>query len=130
MKKSIKVVGAIIFRNNTVLCAQRNHDMNLPLLWEFPGGKIEKGETGKEALERELQEELKCAIQIEKKVTTTTYEYDFAIIELTTYRCKLKDQLPTLTEHKQVKWLDTKDLMQLEWAPADIPAVKIIVNEG
>lgn len=129
MKKQITVVGAIIFDNHKVLCAQRSEKMSLPLMWEFPGGKIEQGESDIEALKREIREEMKCDLEVGKKVTTTTYEYDFAIIQLTTYRCQLKSQLPTLTEHKAIQWLDKKDLKSLTWAPADIPAVEIIVSE-
>ncbi len=130
MKKQIPVVGAIIFNQNQVLCAQRSETMSLPLMWEFPGGKIEDGESDIDALKREIREEMKCDLEVGEKVTTTTYEYDFAIIQLTTYRCKLKSQLPILTEHQAIKWLNKKDLKVLNWAPADIPAVDLIVNEG
>ncbi|UEX90309.1 (deoxy)nucleoside triphosphate pyrophosphohydrolase [Staphylococcus ratti] len=130
MKKQIAVVGAVIFDNDKVLCAQRSETMSLPLTWEFPGGKIEHGESDVEALKREIREEMKCDLEVGEKVTTTTFEYDFAIIQLTTYRCELKSQLPTLTEHKAIKWLEKKELKSLDWAPADIPAVDIIVNEG
>ena len=130
MKKTISVVGAIIFDKDNVLCAQRSETMSLPLMWEFPGGKIENGESDIEALKREIREEMKCDLEVGEKVTTTTYEYDFAIIQLTTYRCKLKSQFPTLTEHQDIRWLNKKQLNTLNWAPADIPAVHIIVNEG
>ncbi|MGV3244864.1 (deoxy)nucleoside triphosphate pyrophosphohydrolase [Staphylococcus sp. 11261D007BR] len=130
MKKVIEVVGAVIFDQHKVLCAQRSESMSLPLMWEFPGGKIEKGESGVEALKREIREEMKCDLEVGDKVTTTTYEYDFATIQLTTYRCTLMSQLPTLTEHKAIEWLDVEDLHTLEWAPADVPAVDILVNEG
>ncbi|EKU50047.1 (deoxy)nucleoside triphosphate pyrophosphohydrolase [Staphylococcus massiliensis] len=130
MKKVIKVVGAVIFSDNKILCAQRSESMSLPLMWEFPGGKIEKDETDVEALKREIKEEMKCDLEVKDKVTTTTYEYDFGIIELTTYRCVLNKTLPTLTEHKEIKWLAANELHQLEWAPADIPAVDILAKEG
>ncbi|MCP6558870.1 NUDIX domain-containing protein, partial [Klebsiella pneumoniae] len=94
------------------------------------GGKIEQGETDIEALKREIQEEMKCDLAVGEKVTTTTHEYDFAIIELTTYRCTLQETMPTLTEHSQIKWLAPKALHQLEWAPADIPAVDLLVEQG
>lgn len=129
MKKQIEVVGAIIFNDDKVLCAQRNENMSLPLMWEFPGGKIEKGESEIEALKREISEEMLCDPEVGDKVTSTSYEYDFGIVNLHTYKCKLKEKMPTLTEHKSIQWLDVKDLETLEWAPADIPAVKIIVDE-
>ncbi|MCC3755914.1 (deoxy)nucleoside triphosphate pyrophosphohydrolase [Staphylococcus capitis] len=129
MKKVINVVGAIIYCDNKVLCAQRSEKMSLPLMWEFPGGKIEKNETDKEALIREIKEEMKCDLIVDEKVTTTTHEYDFGIVNLTTYKCTLNDKQPTLTEHKEIKWLELNELSTLEWAPADIPAVKIITGE-
>lgn len=129
MKKQIEVVGAIIFNDDKVLCAQRNENMSLPLMWEFPGGKIEKGESEIEALKQRMSEEMLCDLEVGDKVTSTSYEYDFGIVNLHTYKCKLKERMPTLTEHKSIQWLDVKDLETLEWAPADIPAVKIIVDE-
>ncbi|RIL50067.1 (deoxy)nucleoside triphosphate pyrophosphohydrolase, partial [Staphylococcus equorum] len=110
-------------------CAQRNENMSLPLLWEFPGGKIEKDESEINALKREIREEMLCDIEVGDKITTTEYEYDFGIVKLSTYKCTLNEKLPTLTEHKEIKWVAIQELEKLEWAPADIPAVEIIVNE-
>ncbi|UTH13249.1 (deoxy)nucleoside triphosphate pyrophosphohydrolase [Macrococcus equipercicus] len=128
MKKYIKVVGAVILNNNKVLCAQRSESMSLPLLWEFPGGKIEQDESPEEALIRELKEEMNCSIEILEKVTTTVHEYDFATIELTTYYATITSGSIQLSEHAQIKWLNRSDLLSLNWAPADIPAVEIIKN--
>ncbi|PTI71469.1 (deoxy)nucleoside triphosphate pyrophosphohydrolase [Mammaliicoccus vitulinus] len=130
MKKKIEVVGAVIFSDNKVLCAQRNENMSLPLMWEFPGGKVEQDESEVDALKREINEEMLCDLEVGDKITSTAYEYDFGIVNLHTYKCKLKEKMPTLTEHKSIKWLNIHELESLEWAPADIPAVKIIVNEG
>lgn len=129
MKKIINVVGAIIYSDNKILCAQRSEKMSLPLMWEFPGGKIEKDETEEEALIREIKEEMKCDLIVKDKVTTTEYEYDFGIVKLSTYKCELNKELPTLTEHKQIMWLPLQQLNELTWAPADIPAVKKIMSE-
>lgn len=130
LKKQIEVVGAVIFSNRKVLCAQRSEQMSLPLMWEFPGGKVEKGETEVDALKREIEEEMLCDLEVGDKITSTTHEYDFGIVNLHTYKCKLKEKLPTLTEHKSIKWLDVHELESLEWAPADVPTVKLIVGEG
>ncbi|ULG73696.1 (deoxy)nucleoside triphosphate pyrophosphohydrolase [Macrococcus brunensis] len=129
MKKYIKVVGAVIIKDHKILCAQRSETMSLPLLWEFPGGKIEEGETPEAALVRELKEEMNCDIKVLNKVETTIYEYDFAIIELSTFYSELINGEVHLTEHKQIKWLPANDLESLEWAPADIPAVQKITKE-
>lgn len=130
MKKQIEVVGAVIFSNNKVLCAQRSEKMSLPLMWEFPGGKVEKNESEVDALKREIEEEMLCDLEVGDKITSTSHEYDFGIVNLHTYRCELKEKMPTLTEHKSIKWLEVHELESLEWAPADIPTVKMIVGEG
>lgn len=122
MSKQINVVGAVIVRDGTILCAQRGKGF-LAGMWEFPGGKIEPDETPVEALRRELVEELKIDVEVGEKVATTSYEYDFGNVTLTTFYCRLDDGEPTLTEHIAVKWLAPEALATLEWAPADIPAV-------
>jgi 8-oxo-dGTP diphosphatase len=128
MKKDIHVVGAVIFKDDKILCAQRGTEKALPLLWEFPGGKIEKGEKPEEALKREIQEEMHCTIEIGEKIEHTVYEYDFGIVHLTTYHCKLIEGKPVLTEHLAIKWLSPDELHTLEWAPADIPAIEKIAK--
>lgn len=125
MKKQINVVGAVIVKNGAVLCAQRGKG-SLAGLWEFPGGKIEPGESPRAALEREIEEELTCAVKVGDKVTTTDHEYDFGIVSLTTFLCELVDGEPTLSEHTAVRWLAPHDLHELDWAPADVPAVDLL----
>ncbi len=124
MKKQINVVGAIIVKNGKILCAQRGYDKSLPELWEFPGGKIEIGESPSQALKREIREELllELANDIEEFMFTS-YEYDFGIVNLTTFICHIQNGEPTLTEHIEIKWLNKSELDQIEWAPADIPTV-------
>ncbi len=97
-------------------------------MWEFPGGKIEPGEDAKDALKREIDEELLCQVVVGDEVTTTTYDYDFGRVTLTTFWCELVDGEPAPTEHAQVRWLAPTDLDQLDWAPADIPAAAMIAN--
>ena len=125
MKKSIAVVGAVIVTDGQILCAQRGKGP-LADLWEFPGGKVEGEESPEVALEREVTEELGCAVLVGDRITTTRHEYDFAVITLTTYYCQLLDGEPQLTEHHEVKWVSPTALSHLEWAPADIPAVQLI----
>jgi len=122
----INVVGAVIARDGEILCAQRGLTGSLPGMWEFPGGKIEPGESPRAALEREIAEELECVVSVGEEVTTTTHEYDFGIVTLTTFYCELLDGTPNLTEHAQIVWLPPAELDALDWAPADIPAVALI----
>lgn len=124
MKKNIYVVGAVIIENEKILCAQRGSTKALPLKWEFPGGKIEDGESPQEALQREISEEMHCKIQIGEQIDYTAYEYDFGIVHLTTFCCKLIEGSPILTEHVSIKWLHPNELASLDWAPADIPTIE------
>lgn len=129
MPKQIHVVGAVITRDGLVMCAQRGHTGNLPGLWEFPGGKIERGESKQAALEREIAEELGCTVEVGREVTTTTHEYVFGEVTLTTFYCRLVAGTPTLTEHVAVKWLPPAELDSIAWAPADNPAVALIMTD-
>ncbi|WP_035020815.1 (deoxy)nucleoside triphosphate pyrophosphohydrolase [Carnobacterium viridans] len=127
--KKINVVGAILIENGKILCAQRGEGKSLAYLWEFPGGKIETGETPQEALIRELQEELMIDVEVQsEKFEETSYQYDFGLVTLTTFICFLKRGTPQLTEHIAVEWLAPKELTTLEWAPADIPAVEKLME--
>lgn len=129
MQKQIHVVGAVIVKDGKVLCAQRGAGGSLAGMWEFPGGKIEPSESPRRALKREIDEELRCEIEVAAEVTTTTYEYDFATIVLTTFYCTLLGGTPKLTEHSALKWLPPEKLHALEWAPADVPAVELISTQ-
>lgn len=128
MKKNIHVVGAVIIDGEKILCAQRGTEKALPGLWEFPGGKIEQGESPQAALQREIQEEMHCEIKIGEQVEHTIHEYDFGIVHLTTFYCTLLQGTPVLTEHMAIEWLKPTELKELEWAPADIPAIEKIAR--
>jgi 8-oxo-dGTP diphosphatase len=126
VSKQINVVGAVIARDGLILCAQRGPRGALGGMWEFPGGKIEPGESPRDALVREIDEELRCEVVVGQEVTTTTYIYDFGTVTLTTFWCELVSGTPTLTEHAEVRWLPPAELHGIEWAPADLPAVEIV----
>ncbi|XKE94439.1 (deoxy)nucleoside triphosphate pyrophosphohydrolase [Metaplanococcus flavidus] len=129
-KKNIHVVGAVITLNGKILCAQRGFEKALPGLWEFPGGKIEQGETPQYALQREIQEEMHCEIEIGEQVEHTVHEYGFGIVHLTTFYCQLVEGTPVLTEHIAIEWLKPSELEKLEWAPADIPAIEKLARNS
>ncbi|MGY3702983.1 DNA mismatch repair protein MutT [Vagococcus martis] len=131
MKKNINVVGAIIIKEGKVFCCQRGLEKSLPGKWEFPGGKIESGETKEQALVREIKEELLISVQLEEKeFASVSFDYDFGRVNLSTFICHLESGEPQLTEHLQSKWVSFDKLTQLDWAPADIPIVEKLMEAG
>lgn len=127
--KRIDVVGAVVVDQGLILCAQRGPLGSLAGMWEFPGGKVEVGESPREALTREINEELGCDVRVGEQVATTDHEYDFGIVILTTFYCELVSGTPTLSEHAAIQWLPPAELSALEWAPADVPAVEKIQRD-
>ncbi|HEX4058363.1 MAG TPA: (deoxy)nucleoside triphosphate pyrophosphohydrolase [Galbitalea sp.] len=126
MPKHIDVVGAVIVRNGLIFCAQRGPAGALAGKWEFPGGKLERGESAAAALVREIREELDCEIRVGDEITTTVHEYEFGVVNLTTYYCELAEGEPTLSEHGAALWLEPSVLGSIEWAPADLAAVHLV----
>jgi 8-oxo-dGTP diphosphatase len=110
-------------KDGLVLCAQRGDEGQLAGLWEFPGGKVEPGESQQAALAREITEELGCTIEVGPEVTTTTHAYEFGNVTLTTFYCRLVSGTPTATEHAAILWLSPRELDSIPWAPADVPAI-------
>lgn len=129
VNKQINVVGAVVIRAGTVLAAQRSQTMSLPGLWEFPGGKIESRESPQEALAREMQEELLCRVSVGERVEATTYEYEFGVVTLTTFYATILDVEPHVTEHADLRWITMEDLHNLNWAPADLPAMRRVLRD-
>jgi 8-oxo-dGTP diphosphatase len=131
MKKQVKVVAAIIENEKgEILCALRSPDMSIPNMWEFPGGKVEKGEDIFTALKREIDEELQCQVETEASIfNDNTHEYETFIINLLSIKCRIIEGTPTANEHSKLIWLKRENLSSLKWAPADIPAVEQLIRE-
>jgi 8-oxo-dGTP diphosphatase len=129
--KRIEVVAGIIFFEDKILCVQRpKNKLNyISEKYEFPGGKIEKGETNIEALNRELLEELNLNVDIKAFFTTVIHEYPDFELTMHSYLCEVDTKEVVLNEHISLEWLDVKELKKLDWAGADIPIVdKLIMN--
>ena len=132
MMKKIEVVAGIIFFQNQILCVQRpkNKLHYISEKYEFPGGKIEKGETKQEALKRELFEELNISTNIKSLFITIVHEYPDFELTMHSFICEVKTKKLTLREHIDQKWLTIKELKKLDWAAADIPIVNKLVLNG
>lgn len=123
--KQIEVVAAIIQRDGAYFATQRGYG-EFEGMWEFPGGKIELGETHEMALKREIQEELGVDISIEELLCTTNYDYPSFHLTMHCYLCSIAAGKIELREHKSARWLTTETLDSVEWLPADKDAVELI----
>lgn len=118
-RKRINVVAALIKRENNVFATQRGYG-NYKDWWEFPGGKVEEGESPQEALVREIEEELDAEIIVEEYLVTVEYDYPEFHLSMACFWCRLKNDHIKLLEHEAAKWLPLNDLRQVNWLPADI----------
>jgi 8-oxo-dGTP diphosphatase len=121
--RHIHVSCAIIERDGLVLAAQRSAVMSMPLKWEFPGGKIDSGETPPECLKRELQEEMGVGINIIKALSLHTHHYQDFTITLHPFICCISTGVIVLHEHSAIEWLFPGELLSLDWAEADGPVI-------
>ena len=122
---TIHVVAAIIRRGNEIFATQRGYGAYKDW-WEFPGGKIEPGETPEEALAREIKEELATYITVDKYITTVEYDYPEFHLVMDCFWCSIKNGDLTLLEHEAAKWLPLDELRQVNWLPADEEVISII----
>ena len=131
--KMIKVVAAVIQSVDeqgtpVVFATQRGYG-DYKDWWEFPGGKVEPGETPKEALVREIREELDAEIEVGRFLTTVEYDYPAFHLSMDCFWCSLKNGHLTLLEHEAARWLPLENLWQVDWLPADVLVVKAILEE-
>lgn len=122
--KHLHVTCAIIERDGLVLAAQRSAQMSLPLKWEFPGGKIDQGESPEECLRREIAEEMNIQVEIDCSLSPSTHNYPAFSITLYPFVCSIENGEIALAEHSAIAWLLPGQLYTLDWAEADIPVVK------
>jgi 8-oxo-dGTP diphosphatase len=129
-KPPVPVVCAILVRGDRILLAQRPPDKKLGGLWEFPGGKVEAGESAEAALHRELQEELGCTVRITQTLAPFMHAYDWGRIELIPFVCELAEGSPEphAHEHTALVWVERGELRNYELAPADVPLVAGLIH--
>lgn len=125
----IHVACAIIQNNGLILATQRSAAMSLPLKWEFPGGKLEAGETPQECLLRELWEELGISVRVGQELEPLTHNYERFSVTLYPFLCdQIKGEL-VLHEHAAARWLPVHELPLLDWAEADLPLIEHLCHE-
>ena len=121
-RKTIRVAAALILDNGRVFATQRGYGAYKDW-WEFPGGKIEPGETPKEALKREIREELAAEIEVGEFLTTVEYDYPEFHLSMDCFWCRVLEGELKLLEHEAARWLPLDDLLQVKWLPADLEVI-------
>jgi len=130
--KTVHAVAAVIRKDDRIFAAQRGHGEQKDG-WEFPGGKIEAGETPQQALAREIREELDAAVTVGERLTTIEYDYPAFHLSMQCFWAALCGGEPVLLEHEAARWLRAEELDALPWCPADrtiIPLLKEQLQEG
>ena len=121
--KTIRVVAAIIRERGRIFATQRGYGPYKDG-WEFPGGKIEPGETPEEALKREIREELDAEISVEEPAGRVEYDYPEFHLSMDCFFCTLRSGSLTLKEHEAARWLATEELDSVSWLPADLSLIE------
>lgn len=124
------VTAAIIIKDDRVLIAQRADPPKLAGFWEFPGGKVEEGETVEECLVREIQEELSIDVAVLSWYGQSIYKYESGAIDLQAFTCKIVSGSITNNTHAEIRWCRAQELSDWSFLPADIPLVKRLISEG
>ena len=126
-KKTIEVVAAIIIRDGKLFATQRGYG-EWKDWWEFPGGKIEPGESPEDALKREIREELATEIEVGDLLTTVEYDYPQLHLTMHCYLCSLISGQLSLLEHEDARWLTKDDFNSVRWLPADLEILPLIAE--
>lgn len=120
----LEVVAALIWRDDKFLICQRPSNKTLPFLWEFVGGKVEKGESKEQALQRECREELDIAVCVGKEYCEVTHSYPDFDVHLTLFNARIIDGEPKLYEHNDMRWITRDQIPYFEFCPADVEILK------
>ena len=126
MHTIVKVTAAILEKDGKFLVAQRKCSDPLCGKWEFPGGKIEPGETPEQCLGRELKEEFDIDVTVGERVGSNVHHYDHISIELMAYRASWVSGTIRMNDHKAYRWVTVDQLTECDFAPADIPLVEML----
>ena len=126
--KTIEVVAAIIKKGDQIFATQRGYG-DWKDWWEFPGGKMEPGETPEEALKREIREELDAEISVDKFLETIDYDYPQFHLTMHCFLCSLVGEALHLNEHEAARWLSAQNLNTVEWLPADLTLIANLQKE-
>ena len=129
MNKNIKVAAAIIIKEGRFFATQRGYGAWKDW-WEFPGGKVEAGETSEEALVREIKEELDTLVSVDEFVTTVEYDYPEFHISMDCFICSVISGELKLLEHESARWLPLSDPWQVKWLPSDIEVIKKLTERS
>lgn len=123
-RPTLDVACALVERDGRLLAVQRSAAMSLPLKWEFPGGKIEPGESPADCLRRELREELGVEVEIGEPLPEVAHDYPDFSVTLHPLRCRIVSGEMTLHEHAEARWLFPSELLTVDWADADLPVLE------
>lgn len=128
MMKTVRVVAAVIRKDDKIFATQRGYG-EFKDGWEFPGGKIEEGETPEQALAREIKEELDTEIQVGKLIETIEYDYPKFHLSMDCFWCEIMQGGLELKEHEAARWLSKEELYSVDWLPADVGVIEKIKKE-